>query len=418
MPTLQEWRQALSTPRLVEVESSQALINEVQQKHDTKDAVLALAKKTIPLRKGNLTVVAPFAPTRTMQIVPAALLHRLGVVTTPQIENLADLSSIWAYIRYIWAFDLPDPALPVTPLRLSEAAQRIDFHQKAVLSDQIGIAMAASLLETELNAPLSSDVSVAMNDPAWPIDTLNRSSPDYLFFNMDQTNLYVVECKGTQSSRSAALEQLRRGCEQAASLIFTDGRQPPPGMIVATYLSPTGTKVLILDPPGDEHSTSSDSAKAKREREWKIADNAAFLQTTRRLSEARVLSFAGLDQAAADKLERAGTRAPVFPRSTPRELVDSENEFGRFRGARQRVGLRDRFTLEVYQAVETEVAEAFISEEEGRGEEALRSFQVRASAANDHPGQQPVHTQLDGDVLVVRSAGADGSLLEIRVTPQ
>jgi hypothetical protein len=208
MPTLQEWRQALSTPRLVEVESSQALINEVQQKHDARDAALTEAQKAIPVRKGNLTEVAPFAPTRAMQIIPAALLHRLGVVTTPQVENLADLSSIWAYIRYIWAFDLPNPAVPFTPLRLSEAAQRIDFHQKAVLSDQIGIAMATLLFETELNAPLSSDVSVAMNDPAWPIDTLNRSSPDYLFFNIDQTNLYVVECKGTQSSRSAALARI------------------------------------------------------------------------------------------------------------------------------------------------------------------------------------------------------------------
>jgi hypothetical protein len=131
-----------------------------------------------------------------------------------------------------------------------------------------------------------------------------------------------------------------------------------------------------------------------------------------------VLSFAGLDQAAADKLERAGTRAPVFPRSAPREIVDSENEFGRFRGARQRVGLRDRFTLEVYQAVETQVAEAFVSEDTGRGEDALRLFQAQASAASDHPGQQPVHTELDGDVLIVRSAGADGSLLEIKVTPQ
>jgi hypothetical protein len=276
MPTLQEWRQALSTPRLVEVESSQALINEVQQKHDARDAALTEAQKAIPVRKGNLTEVAPFAPTRAMQIIPAALLHRLGVVTTPQVENLADLSSIWAYIRYIWAFDLPNPAVPFTPLRLSEAAQRIDFHQKAVLSDQIGIAMAALLFETELNAPLSSDVSVAMNDPAWPIDTLNRSSPDYLFFNIDQTNLYVVECKGTQSSRSAALEQLRRGCEQAASLIFTDGRARQ--VLRLSAISPSGNEVIAVAcfalafvrtdvaPPShsfDDHRTFRLAAKAK-----------------------------------------------------------------------------------------------------------------------------------------------------------
>lgn len=399
MPTLQEWRDALTAPRLVDVESSQALIDQVELKHATKDASLVAAQKPIPIRKGNLTPVAAFSPTRALQVVPAALLHRLGVVTTPQVENLADLSSIWAYIRYIWAFDLPDPVMQITPLRLSDAAQRIDVHQKAVLSDQIGVAMAASLLGSELGAPLSSDVSVAMNDPAWPIEILNRSSPDYIFFNLEQTNLFVVECKGTQSSRASALDQMRRGCEQAASLSFTDGRPQPPAIIVATYLSPAGTRVLILDPPGDDHSNGSDTRTPKREREWKVTDNIGFLQATRRLSEARVLSFAGLDEAATEKLERAGARRSVFPRSTPRRTEISENEFGRFRGTRQSVSLRDGVALEVFQAIEIDVANAFTTEDVGQAEGALHLFQARSAAANLNLGLQSVRAEVIGETL-------------------
>jgi hypothetical protein len=143
-----------------------------------------------------------------------------------------------------------------------------------------------------------------MNDPSWPIQTINRLSPDYLFFNADHSNLFIVECKGTQSSRSEALSQLRRACEQAASLQFTDGRVPPPAMMVATFLSPVGTKVFILDPPGEEKELPH------RERDWKVSDSPKFYRGTRILSEARLLSFAGLDTQAENKSGEAGIRRP------------------------------------------------------------------------------------------------------------
>ena len=85
----------------------------------------------------------------------------------------------------------------------------------------------------------------------WPVDLQYRTEPDYLFFNATQAELFVVECKGTQSARSSSVEQIRRGTEQVPSLVLTDGRTPP-SLIAATCLSRKGTRVLLIDPPGDE----------------------------------------------------------------------------------------------------------------------------------------------------------------------
>lgn len=205
MPTLEEWEQALAAPRQVYVESSTDLIQEVHQQQAKKDAKRQKRGQQIPPRKSALSVAPAFAPEKYIEIVPAYMLHRLGVVTTPAVENLADICSTWAYFRYLWAFEIPSPGTFAPPLRLSGAAKQIDFHQKGLLSDQIGVGMAAILMGDHLNAPLAADVSVAMDDPSWPIDLQYETSPDYLFFDATQTNLFVVECKGTQSSRSESI---------------------------------------------------------------------------------------------------------------------------------------------------------------------------------------------------------------------
>ncbi len=302
---------------------------------------------------------------------------------------------------------------------MSEAARNIDFHQKGLLSDQIGVGMAALLLGIYLNAPLAADVSVAMDDPTWPIDLEYETSPDYLFFDSTQANLFIVECKGTQTTRYASVDQLRRGTEQVPSLSFTDGRMPP-SLVVATYLSKEGTRVLVIDPPGDEDSGKhSERSERVGPREWKVLNDAEFGRATRLLSDVKLLSFAGADQAAAEKLDRAHTRRTKTPRIAPREAEISENEFGSFRGVRQRVGLKDRFHLDVFQALDTTVFDVLVSEEPDRAEEELRAFKSRTTLASGVNVQSPqaVLTTHERDALVVRSAGPDGSLLEIRVSP-
>jgi hypothetical protein len=418
MPTLEEWEQALATPRRVIVESSPKLLGEIAQRHQRKDAWRQQRGRPVPGRKDNLVAVAAFAPQRELEIVPAVLLHRLGVVTTPAIENLADICSTWAYLRYLWSFDIPAQNTVNPPLRLSEAARNIDFHQKGLLSDQIGVGMAAVLLGTYLSAPLAADVSVAMDDPAWPIDLQYETSPDYLFFDAAQSQLFIVECKGTQTSRSLSVEQLRRGTEQGPSLTFSDGRKPP-AIVVATCLSKRGTRILIVDPPGDEDTPKQSVERPRRvgPREWRIESGRDFDRATRLISEAKILSFAGANDVAANKLERAHAHWRPTVRTVPREPVVTENKFGTFRGVRERVGLRDRLNVDVFQGLSVPIYDAMVSGDAARATEALRLFNPGPGASTTDDHTPVVLTTHEKDVLVVKSVAPDGSLLEIRVSP-
>jgi hypothetical protein len=301
---------------------------------------------------------------------------------------------------------------------LSDAARHIDFHQKALLSDQIGVGMAALLLGIYFGAPLAADVSLAIGDPTWPIGLQYDVSPDYLFFDVSQTRLFIVECKGTQGSRATSLEQIRRGTEQVPSIVFTNGRTPP-SLIVATCLSRREIRILIIDPPDEEDFRPETLGEPEpiSQREWKIRNDAEFMRTARLISEAKVLSFAGAYQEAAVKLESAHMLVNRTPRSLPGKPETIENEFGRFTGIRQRVGLKDRFNIEVVQALEVAVHDAFVADEPTRTDEALRAFQHRSATAKDHQTGQPVVAARENNGVVVRSAGPDGSLLEVRVSP-
>jgi hypothetical protein len=418
MPTLQEWEQALTIRRRVYVESSPQLIQQVQQRLLKRETERQRQGKQILPRKDVITDVPFFAPQLEIQIEPLYLLQRLGVVTTPAVENLADICSTWAYFRYLWAFEIPRPGTPNPTLRLSPAARNIDFHQKGLLSDQIGVGMAAVLVGDFLSAPLAADVSVAMNDPLWPIDLQFDTSPDYLFFDSNQTTICIVECKGTQTNRSSSLDQLCRGTEQVPSLVFTNGRTPP-SLIIATLLEDYQTIVFIIDPPDDEERTSDYLEKPKRidRRKYHVRDDERFARATRLISEAKLLSYAGADEAAASKLERARALPEGTRRPDERETETRENEFGTFIGVRQPIGVKDRVNVEVFQALDAVVYNAILAEEPERLAAEIRSFQERrALASREGERTHPVLITHGPDSLSVKTAGPDGSLLEVRVS--
>jgi hypothetical protein len=336
------------------------------------------------------------------------------VVTTPAIENLADLCSTWAYYRYLWAFSPPGSG---APLALSEYAKRIDFHQKGLLSDQIGIGVAAVIMEDHFRAPLAADVDVAMEDPEWPIELRFDTSPDYLFFDETQANLFVVECKGTQSQRASAMDQLRRGTEQVPSLVFTDGRRPM-SLVIATHLSTCATEVYVLDPPADKGHTPDSPSSAKRisEREYYVHDASQFSLSTRLISEAKVLAYAGSDTAAVTKLEQARVSLKNLPRAIPREASLEEKETGTFSGLRQSLPTRDNLRIEIFQGVERAVRDAYIADDVPRLKEELAVFQERVRTATE-PTQESLPTQVvrGSNSVVVRSTSADGTMLEVSI---
>jgi hypothetical protein len=415
MPTLDEWEQALVTPQRVIVESSQSLIAEVQTLQHVADAKKQEAGKPASLRKPNLTTVATFSPSRDILLTPAYLLQRVGWVTTPAVENLADICSYWAYIRYLWAFKTP--VNPGDKLRLSDVARSIDFHQKSLMSDQIGVGMAAVLMGDYLEAPIATDVDIALKNPVWQMTKDDDAAPDYLFFDESRTKLFVVECKGTQTTRSASLRQLRRGTEQVPTLKFKK-RPRPPSLVVATCLAKGGTRVLVLDPPGDDEDSGDDRRLARRlsSREWEILEDARFLETATLVSEAKALAFAGAHELAAAKIAQAEVASPRTPRATPQRQVVTENEFGQFRGSRQRVGFNDGVTIEVLQGLEESVFKAIAADDRPRTIEAIREFRPRMRRRTERGDVQPaIAVQRGGASLSVQVPGPEGSLLEIRV---
>lgn len=417
MPTLDEWRQALMVPRRVTVESSEKLVRQVERQHLSNDQRRARRRQVVLPRKHNLTAVSIFAPKAEIEIIPAYLLLRLGVVTTPAVENLVDISSTWAYFRYLWAFEMPRNANLINRLRLSEEALRIDFHQKALLSDQIGVGISAVLMGTYFNAPQALDVSLALRNPQWGAKKRNNLSPDYLFFDSNQTNLFVVECKGTQTPRSVSLSQLRRGTEQVQSLVFSN-RPTPPSYVIATCLRSDGTRVLIIDPPGeDEEKPQSEPAERINEREWRIHDTARFSRATLLMSQAKMLAFAGDDELSEAKIREAELRIPRRRRQLRKpEIV--ENEFGQFRGVRQPINSRDGMRLSVFQGMARNLHEALAVDDRAQIDDITREFRERTNQSGLNELKQPVAVSIAPASLTVRTVGPDGTILEIQVAAQ
>ena len=412
MPTLQQWMNALVTPRSVTIESSQELLTAIQAKQAQQNARLQTKGHPPALCKSLLAVMPQFAPSLTVQLLPIQLLHRLGVITTPVIPNLADISSIWAYIRYLWAFELPD-GTPNYPLRLSRAALGIDVHQKRLMSDQIGVGMAAFVMYCYFNAPEAVDVAVALNEQVLPVELAEAASPDYLFWNTAQTAYYVVECKGTRCSRNVALEQLRRGTEQVPSLRFADGRQPPTALVVGTRLTDEGTEVLVIDPPPDEEG--AEGVIRRGPKEWEIADSKEFQRVIGMASELKILGYAAADQAVEDIVRQRWPHVAEAWPTRPRRTIERENTFGEFSGVQQTLPFRDGVRVEVFQGIEREVLAGHLAHDDAKVRAAREELLGRIHV------HDPDHVQRFGflrtentDGIGVLSVSSDGTILEFR----
>lgn len=178
-----------------------------------------------------------------------------------------------------------------------------------------------------------------------------------------------------------------------------------------------GTRVLLIDPPGEDKPTSPEKPERLTDREWIIRDSAAFTRSTRLFSEAKLLTYAGADEAATNLLEQTHMRGQVTRRRASRETETSENEFGQFRGDRRRVGLKDRMNIDLFEALDSRVYDAVLAGDSVRTDGEMQAFRQRIVAGTSEPKTpQPVSTTHENGALVVRSAGPDGSLLEIRVS--
>ncbi len=285
------------------VESSNAVVDAINKKRkpSTKAAVLfdALSgSKSLPVR-------------------PIDLLRKLGTLTTPASGNMAKLSASWATLRYCWAIE-PNIGSKALPFRLSGDARRLDFHQKTLLSDEFGIAFAGLLIERQLGTSQHADVSAVlqgrnMNLPPGKLD--GRRQPDYVMWG-NATPYYIVECKGTQSSKSRCIRQMASGLEQIDSFsLLGPGRQVVK-LVTGTQLLTRGALIYVVDPPEDDELSRQKSRlhRVILENDEKLESEFA---TT---SDSRLLRWAGQFSLADELVSAVGVETPSTERPPDRDL--------------------------------------------------------------------------------------------------
>jgi hypothetical protein len=291
MPTISEWQQALEFPRRILVDSTQALADEINSLPGSERFTNAggIAKHAVGLPE--------FDPPRNIYIAPIEILAAIGRITTPKTDNLADLSSTWAIIRYIWAIQ-PSPA--GTKMCLSQIAKEIDFHQKALLSDEMGVGFAYYIISNYFDGTNPVDVDVVLNYGGIPnLRQVYNTKPDYIFEHQADGYL-LVECKGSQGNDYDSKKQIRRGLEQVPSLEINGiGLR---SYVVGSRLSTDGVKTLIIDPPNDDKSSSNKDSrkkyridKEKFEHVIQVAQTASLYQFVGRFEKANLLLFRNKD---------------------------------------------------------------------------------------------------------------------------
>jgi len=336
--SLQILRRILQSNLTVLVDSSEATIQRVQKKIEARAATFMAKNKTAPPTKTPIRV--PYlAGFPSVTIRPIDLLRKIGDLTTPCGVNMASLSASWATWRYFWA--IAEPRGKNRMFRLSDDARAMDFHQKTLLSDEFGIGFGGLLLERLFNAGLAIDISAALQNPGQYQNVVQSGSaqPDYLMWGpAPNSPYYVVECKGCQTNRAAAMGQLRRGLEQVPSLIFGAAGRPIVTLVVASHMHKSKTTIYIIDPPDtppDEKDASKLEPSTERisKNSWKINDPAEFERTAQLSKEAKLLNWVGQFDSASrliSTMRRTELRVEANPNlPLTRRRIDDIDYYGR-----------------------------------------------------------------------------------------
>lgn len=148
---------------------------------------------------------APKTPSIHMQ----HMLHTIGRLTTPRLAAGANLNEYWACLRYFSAFtSRPN-------LQLTQPFAELDAHQKAILSDDLGMGIPMLWLDQALGF-------TQIEDGRYFIERILPSlkgtyagkgkngpgkSPDFACLD-GAGRVHIVECKGTQNTLKFRESQL------------------------------------------------------------------------------------------------------------------------------------------------------------------------------------------------------------------
>jgi hypothetical protein len=269
----------------------------------------------------------------------------------------------------------------------------LDFHQKTLLSDEFGVGFAALYMSAFERATNPVDVFIAKRSGQVQIRGWSRRSlPDYIFKGPRKNQYYIVECKGTQSAKSAAINQLQRGSEQVVTVDIA-----PPArvtrLVIASWLQ-QGITIFVIDPDSRrEPQTLS---------RWSTEEISRF-------AHAKQLSYVGDHKGAATLLKDM-----IEPTSDlvldERRLGIRETDFGTFLGAEESITMPDGHLIRMFRGIQGDVYRAITGDSK-----TSRQFLPQPSGGTEHKAFF-LETMAGTENRIVRSFSRDGSLFEVEIT--
>jgi hypothetical protein len=184
-------------------------------------------------------------------------LHELGTITMPSILSPASPALFWAWLRYYLApSNHPD-------LRLTMDFSDLDPHQKGILSDDFGVALATHWVRTRLG-PFTQIVDgrkfanqfrhLQRKQHKSKAKVGMSKAPDFVM--QDATGKWhILECKGTQSSREYQKSVLKTAVAQKHAIQLVGsvkGEQLASSVYLTNENGKPRSHMLVVDPDEDD----------------------------------------------------------------------------------------------------------------------------------------------------------------------
>jgi hypothetical protein len=184
-------------------------------------------------------------------------LHMLGTLTMPSILSSASPALFWAWLRYYLA-----PTLS-SDLRITIDFSDLDPHQKGILSDDFGVALATQWMLDRLG-PFTHIVDgrrfanqfthLLRKRHKAKAKVGTSKAPDFVMRDI-AGKWHVLECKGTQASREYQRRVLKTAIAQkhAIQLIGSiKGEQLASSLYIAHEKDKSASHMKVIDPDEDD----------------------------------------------------------------------------------------------------------------------------------------------------------------------
>ena len=274
----------------------------------------------------RVKVYQPVATRQEFIVRPIDLLWKIGRLTTPAGRNFTKLSSSWATLRYFWAIGSRSRGSTLD-MCLTNDARNMDFHQKTLMSEEIGVGLAGLFVDRCLGAGrfVHTSAAVTKSTRFGKLWIKGKKSPDYIMWGPD-TPYFIVECKGSMTyAKTETITQLAKGTAQVKSLRFRD-KDRFETLVIGSHLGRLRTTLYVIDPPARDKSRSSENEADSFLRHlpsnvFEIQDSAAFSRQVELVERSQLMNWAGWYDEASRLAKDAGLRESlqesILPQSAP-----------------------------------------------------------------------------------------------------